>query len=748
MPRELDAALVSAIAQFRASTPSPKDLRDLEAALADFEDGGTLGQLKDDLQAMGIAARTPKSTVHQQLGNRGARPTAALPRGPENLADLKEYLTASYRFVANDPDLVVRAEPAALEPINQPKRDGLNAEITVNWTAQTPLLVGEKSGDGVSPIQIGEDWIIPGSTLRGVVRSVAEIIGGARLALAHVNHAQVFGLRDFTHASYANQAADSRYPVGSINHVKAGWLTVSYDLDPANLDPALYRATARIEPVAKWYKFRVDSDSKGQRLVQKYQSRRLTKRLSDKDIIDTAQVPKFFEEVSQGVVKEASRGQILGHYVFSDRGLTGDQRRNPIKNRSENEDRSEYIFAAHDTGAKPEAIPLKDKIWQRFVRLHSRSIGDKLKPFGAWEVFTDMLKVTSSIKIPIFYVGDLNTQDPSTFAFGLTRLFKVPHKWSLADVMEKSGVKDPLANQVVDANQIDMVDALFGYVYKLPEKSADPNKPSEFSRRGRIAFSLAKLLNPLAARITSPVKTVEGGPQPAFAPFYLAGSSPDYSAEQTPKIAGRKRYPARNDASFNSIKGRLEARAVGLNAGPDLFSNLSFLEPNSANGMTFQSTIRLTNVTNAELGLVLSAINLGDAPSRYHAIGRAKNEGAGQVKAEIVNLSVEFLAKAGVIQNPAMGAFIEGFEAHVQSELGEARLKKFNEIRDSFYRCCDPSHWGADQLMDNAMRRRGGKFSADGFKKLRAETKLDKDGRNNAKRLANHLSLLDARRKH
>lgn len=688
--------------------------------------------------------------------------------GAENLVGITPNLTASYRFIASDNDLIVKAEEIALADINVPKSDGLNAEITVRWEAETPLLIGENDNAGTSPLLIENQPVIPGSTLRGAIRSVAEIIGGGRLALSHVNHSETFTLRDFTHAAYANTAGGAGYPLGDPNEVSAGWLSITRTLDCTSKSG--YCEIAEIEEVSNWYKFEVTQPQKEQSLISKYRNRTQTKIVQPDNetynrlvrqyrdarsiengrvrIIDTFSNPTSFAlrpptPDPQGyfqTVDAETAGAITGHFVFSH---IGPDMNPPVTVRWE------YVFEAHAPATIPKTTQIEPAIWQRFKENHSQNVNGDLRPQSSWKEFSVMLEVCPNLKIPVFYVGKLTDQNPETFAFGLTRLFKAPHKWGLGDVIKASGISDPMKDDIVDMGELDMIDALFGYVYEGPESKRDTTSPSALARRGRIAFSMARLVPASRTIPSEAISTVQGAPKPAFAPFYLAGATPDYSAVLAPKIAGRKRYPPNPNSDFNSIMQRLTSRADGQPPN-NVGSQLHFLLPEDpATGIVFESKIRLTNVTKAELGLVISAITLGGGSTRRHAIGRAKNEGAGRIKAGIHELSVEYLSSAGPPEKTSQyDDFITAFDEHVGAQLSTPEKKaKFKAICDSFYLCCDQTKWIGTELVDLATKRGDGKFNGAGFKDLRKHTKLDKDGQNQLRNLKAHLSLLDARRK-
>jgi len=109
-------------------------------------------------------------------------------RAPYNFVPLNERVLQTP--LGGDPDL------------GTPLAEGLSGEIQVEWRVETPLLVGGSAGaadDAESgnnrPFQLPDGgYAIPGASLRGMIRSVLEILSYAHLDLLADGR---FGLRDF-----------------------------------------------------------------------------------------------------------------------------------------------------------------------------------------------------------------------------------------------------------------------------------------------------------------------------------------------------------------------------------------------------------------------------------------------------------------------------------------------------------------------------------------------------------------------
>lgn len=644
--------------------------------------------------------RAPSASPPAASANRNAGP----PR-----ADNSRLISAPYRFVPIAEKWVV-VDATTIHALDEPAENGWEAEIEFEIEAESPLLIGEESSSGdkkadVVPMALpggrnGFDWIIPGSTLRGWLRSEMEIVAFARLAQFNRNRA--FPLRDFNHKNFGEGA----FPVGRVDDVKAGWLRRR----PRITRPEGLRTTAgetsgdilsdyEIIVCPRWYvvdagglaeamRLRPNEDLTRLPLMEKYDLAAMVGRpqepakkwrvlnveaMLQETIVEMVDDGTINGKPALAVKDRHNAGRTpgpRGHFVFSGRSPSGKG--------------LEYWFDASDwTHSDPDdhwsrfdKITLTRRQWDRFEDLNSNIVGDKRKPQGNWEELAATLEYGKPI--PIFFVGDPETVDEEVppgqprFAFGLTRLFKVPHENDLGKLVERSGHARPdlLAPEARGKSSrvpVDFVDNLFGYVYEpedwgLGKTAAKAAPPRDFARRGRIAIGAARMVGPTEVKKREASATVMAAAKPSFAPFYLVGPIKDYS-DPDAKIAGRKVYPPRFDAEAvkknlttaeveRLLKRQVEAieraSTTGKAVSANLLSHLAFLDPgNEGSRPRFRSTIRLHNVTAEEIGAVLWVLTHGGRSDLRHMIGRAKAFGAGQVRVTVTGLTAERLGLAG-----------------------------------------------------------------------------------------------------
>ncbi|MCM5552399.1 TIGR03986 family CRISPR-associated RAMP protein [Pleomorphomonas sp. NRK KF1] len=570
--------------------------------------------------------------------------------------------TAPYRFVTIE-DTVVDGKPS---PRNEPVPDGVSAKIKVDWIAESPLLIGEaaKNGNGVGPMRLGGygPFVIPGASLRGMIRAATEIVALGKLGFANLHHH--YGLRDFEHKYYAEESG-----ISNVGKVMAGWLRRKvvdgkeiWELEPLGPNWAHIALKNMRFAGRDWVKGGLD---------QKYAAVGMRRG----SIYDFSKTHKFTSRRTDdhGKLVTEPGGSEDGVFVFSG------------KLPPNGEKKFEYVFFDEPVGPPVRISEAKKEVFSRFYSRPSKNI---VEPDGNWKV----LKPTfdQGGRLPVFYVGDPQKQGEDFF-FGLTRLFKLPHKRSVAAVVEashkahypKHDLKSPAAYSP------DFVENLFGYVVERDAVGLLEDERLETglgARKGRVAFGFAHLADgEPTPRISEPMEVVQMAPRASYAPFYLRGATTkDYSADANPKLSGRKRYlPRTANADFSASMARIKAMGDGP-GNAEMKSSLSFLLPAAGRQeVRFCSEIRLHNVSKSELGAILFALTHGGDPERKsrHMLGRARPFGAGQIRAELVDLVVTEndggACRAGVDPKPYLKDFVAAMKVEVPNYPDIPSIREF-----------------------------------------------------------------------
>ncbi|MBB4285422.1 TIGR03986 family type III CRISPR-associated RAMP protein [Roseospira goensis] len=627
----------------------------IEKAVALLETFSNMPSLEDAMDHLSEAYELSEADL-EELARRAisrlSAPQQARPArsGHRERRTLNADVGAPFRFVTlND---IVAPRDTDAGALDKPIPGGLSAHIEVQWIAETPLLIGVKNARGITePMTLGPDGppVIPGASLRGMVRAATEIVAMARLGSANLHHK--YGLRDFEHPTYGQDL-----PVSDVDQVKAGWLTLRWDNDVARKTPE--NASWEIASIGhEWSHIPVDdlgavvgsafTDRANwiqTSLEEKYDHLGMTRShghdtLFDFDRTVSVSHPRKEETGNRRMVHPG--GPVEGVVVCSDK-LPG----------SGGNKKLEYVFH----GRPEPGVALSPEVVETFLRLSCKPSRNKPEPDGSFKKLLPTLM--RGHRVPVFFVGDLNRQDDSFF-FGLTRLFKVPHRYSVGDILarQKAHTEGRVNKRdgTVVAYNADFVEHLFGYVVEREDLGLDETDridPNLAGRKGRVAFSFATLEPGQTHRLSGEVRAAMMAPRASFAPFYLRGQAElDYSYPNDVRLAGRKRYlprfpEGRTQEAMAAIEGmadRQRAQIQGARSS-EIFSKMRFLVPGPGRtDLRFRSRIRMHNVTAAELGAVLFALTHGGDRSKpcRHMLGHARPFGAGQIRVGRVRLVVD-----------------------------------------------------------------------------------------------------------
>jgi len=576
-------------------------------------------------------------------------------------------LRAPYNFVPLNAKVLPSPWPEGPDHA-APHEQGLCGELTVEWRLETPLLVGGR--DNNSPFQLGEGgpYAIPGTSLRGMIRAVLEILSYAHLG---AYDDQRFSVRDYDAKTWQDiQKAAAQNRPGRLPPPLAGWLSSNPKEDTYHLTPC-----EQIDvPIAGLAVALGISEERWHCMSLHERHRRLLAK-------------GLAGEIDLGRVSPSLAGR-RGTLVVAGLIKSEVERRNGKGGEKTNKAKEVAFLATSDARPWPiakeafksfEAIQVKDGNSHR---------GDPEENWSFW-------KPQLEKGVPVFYRGSPSlaaaspVPTPDKFFMALTRLMRVPHRLTVGAVLKET--QPPL-----QPARLDFVEALFG---RVPDEDDDNKvtKPQGRQRawRSRVRFGMATLAENKQEILLEARQAVTMRPRPSFYPFYLrpdpgatAVMHPvDWSSPQA-HLAGRKRYPPRNQVADlphaerkAPRQGRAEppvqADAAGVHGETrELENALTFLAASPKPPLVFRSTIRFHNLLPVELGGLIWAIGLRnpggneDRPLR-HMLGRAKAFGYGQLQAQILENDSAFRIKAntgGDGEPPA--AYADAFEKWVVAGLG------------------------------------------------------------------------------
>ncbi len=308
-----------------------------------------------------------------------------------------------------------------------------------------------------------------------------------------------------------------------------------------------------------------------------------------------------------------------------------------------------YLFPDPDETADPVVISEEDRIsyaedyeTRRNVLGEKRSFWELPKPGGSK---------------PVFYI----IHGGHTY-FGMSLFLRIGYRYSLQQGLPQRH-RDLLAQ---GGEVMDYIHAMLGY--------AGENG----SLRSRVSFGDCPVQG--ASREMPPVRTVLGQPKPSWYVGYSAGGK-NYNQEDF-QLAGRKQYWLRK-----------------AEADPALKENVTSVMRPLPEGTVFKGVIRYRNLHEDELGLLLWSLRLNENCRQSIGMGKPYGFGRMKLTVDqLLEYSPETLySEDGLCSGPAAASeqtiqrYISAYDSYAAGKLYIKKPKKHpsissqDEIRDFFY---------------------------------------------------------------
>ena len=548
----------------------------------------------------------------------------------QNPTDEKDAALAPYNFVPL-PEQVVAVQPTVDHSRYYPQPECYTGLIHCTLTTASPLYTRaalerveyddfKESKDKTEAFYVDpvtKDPVIPGSSLRGMVRTLVEIASFGKLDAVGETPLVYRAVGDVT--DHGDNYRNRLMKEDMIGYSGSGKRVHQYTpLMQAGYMKKLPGDRWQIEPAQKigGVSFaRVNLDA-----LERMQSR-LTPVPGCRNaaIIYIQPGPYDYQDVRGGFLR-----------VKQSRVLRAAERPGPglieatvARSGHMASKRSEAVIFPKDPQARP--IPVSDELQDDYDAQLSQ---EQQKLLGNRGAFNEGQ--------PVFYLME---NDELVF-FSHTMMMRLPYEKTPKDFVPKA-LRNP--------DQIDLAEAIFGFVRQ--DKQRD-----EQSRAGRVFFSDAHLSADQdrgrlwltdADAITLKIL---GGPKPTTFQHYLTQQEPDpqverytrdgrpqykkeladYTAEQLGKavLRGYKLYWHKGQVQLVDIQEDTQKLASAKKAD----TQHTHVKP-VAPGVNFAFTVRFENLTDVELGALLWALTLpGEANKAYrHKLGMGKPLGMGSV---------------------------------------------------------------------------------------------------------------------
>lgn len=494
-----------------------------------------------------------------------------------------------------------------------PFEDGISGVLQIKVTARTPIYIrnGGNHPEGIQRLTdrayvdffrvlAGGPYAIPGSSLKGMLRTVLEIasfgkIVGGKSAPRVDDHR--YAVRDLTRGGTFYTSKITRQAQGGYApKVKAAWLSEDEN-GRWQLTPCAFARVEQTE-LERWRGGACRLDNRGAAST-KYRHIPPGTRIQFDCGEETAHPHSRGTKLVYRKAGNLGKGSVTGTIV-----LTGQP---SPRTGAPGRKHMEFIFFQESN--KPFDVPKSVK--DDFIFAHSE-LGENRSPNAEWGFWRPRLK--RGERVPIFYLGD----DRAVQSMGLAMMYRLPYRHSIHETIEHT------SRDHSDGSRPDMGELIFGRV------------EDTYALRGRVAMETL-----VADGTPSPmerIETVLNGPKPTFYPNYLEqhtqrdGTVRAYRTymDDSAEIRGWKRYLARQD----------NAELPGCPDPPRNREGVVNREVATAfrplpSGTSFIGDLHVHNLRPVELGALIWAITWGNNPRLRHTLGMGKPYGFGSVTLEI-----------------------------------------------------------------------------------------------------------------
>lgn len=551
---------------------------------------------------------------------------------------------APYNFVPLN-NKIVPAEWADYISHDIPFSDSVSGEIEIEIEAISPIFIGgneipipdSEFKQKTFPEFEGKNYI-PGSSLKGEIANVLEIITFSRLR--YYNNYK-FSQRDWNNSEIYKKLDFAKVKGGWLRKTQSGFQIRYNKKKPGRIEHRYISNEINNFFGADNGQYDANSDE--------HKSARFKYELAGLSNGNTFRFdPEFFEEIGRdnfGKVSyrratETGKGE-EGILVMT--GQSSVRRDQPEKSGK----RFEFIFWTDESQEKIISLPStflkgEEKFHKKINDFFMGQFDDNPNSYSPdWSFWKRA--IGHGHEIPVF----VTEQNGEIAHFGLSMLYKIPFLKSIEDVL-------PDSHKFRD--NTDLTESIFGEIEKDKKK-------------GRVHFG--HLFADECRRYkATPIHLILGSPKASFYPFYIdqkisnsAGVvSGNYFTFNDGEISGRKRYPVRvaNEPDLSSE----------LQSPSRLTANINPL----AAGSIFNGKVIFHNLKPTELGAVLSSMTFHGQENCFHTLGMAKPFGFGKSKLSIKKLIVNK-------KEEKLDSYLSAFEAYMSKYVsGWIKSEQLKEL--------------------------------------------------------------------
>jgi len=452
-----------------------------------------------------------------------------------------------------------------------PFEDGESGMIDITITAKSPIFVRDHEKPEEF-CQYNGTYYIPGSSVKGMVRNVLEIMSFSKMT--QIND-DTYAVRDLRNRElYMSKMNPENTFCGWLKKGEDGYIVEDCGI-PGRIKHAQIDKIFGIDFASKFKQGKFGNKAKDKTAKVKYEMIK-----SDNFLHPFSY---FKKDVNREIYQYDKNGKTKGTLV-----LTGQ----PSARKEPQGDKPSgkvYEFVFFESKGD---IKLSEKTYENFLFAYFDKRTTEPKESIDWTYWKE--KLNSGEKVPVFF--QKNGKDIAHF--GLSYLYKLPYAHS---------VKDGLPPAHSDSRK-DLAETMFGFIGK------------EEALKGRVQFSHFKATSNV--KVLPKRTEILGTPRASYYPMYVKQQegklfttfmNGDFS------ISGWKRYPIHTGVKT------VETEKTGNENVGTIFTPLK-------DGVAFTGKLRYHNLKKAELGALLSALTFHNTDRCFHSVGIAKPLGYGKIE--------------------------------------------------------------------------------------------------------------------
>ena len=536
-----------------------------------------------------------------------------------------------------------------------PFEDGLTGSLDIALTTDQPLMIAgeiEPANDTAKKPQLvnylcdpeTQTPIIPGSSLKGMIRNVIQIGSFGKMNL--VNDTR-FGVRDLAAKGPGKHIRKDNlnFYLNQMGRAKAGFLKFDggkWVIVPCGWARIKQRAYTQWAGVSEksWFNKDNMSPAKRYKLLDggsniQSQAGNYPKQLNVTVEEDPDSYPldgkkglraKIDKQGKQAFLVVTGQPSTKGAWNFA----------KLEENKAKNND---FVFF----DLEDAALPVHERVIQDFLFIHSNKNPQNKEPI--WDFWKN--RISTGMGVPVFWKSDA---DGSVKSIGLSSMYRLAYDYSVADVIghSSSGHNNDSIH--------DLADLMFGKIDDLD------------SLRGRVNFTPARALKWHEGEA---ITTVLSSPKATYYPNYLVQSQSrnEYSTmfDSDSQLRGWKRYPVRSQLTPIPVNSDMSYKVR------------STLKPVDK-GAEFSFRVHFHNLKAVELGALLWAISWGENQRARHSLGMGKSLGLGSCQLKVDKLDyVTNVTGQEYSQSDLIALYCSMLDKAIESSSSNQNYPVFNE---------------------------------------------------------------------